>query len=185
MTSSCTFNNNIDKGSATSQNSIDIDIIEVSTPEHESGSYIVFLRYDYFIRNNTDTSVTIQHQQVDKIYDEGVEWIEPIDLQVISNVFILFKKDTIFGTPDIFGGNLYNKEDIVLQKDNQSKQNFTPNPSLREQIYREKYTTYYKTEKDFILDIVKEGVLCVRIGDSIYKVKNSKPLEYFPPGMME
>jgi len=168
--SSCTF-----------QQNVNVEIDGVSTPSHESGSYIAFVRYKYVVRNNSDKPVSIQFSQVDKIYDPGVEGLIPINLPVFSNVFIIFQQDTIWG------GYAWRFEpyDTTIHKSSHFKGFFELNWMLLSQLFETKYENLYTNEKDFILDVVKDGLLCVVVGDSVYKVRNKKSLEYMPDGTEE
>jgi hypothetical protein len=170
--SSCTFHNKVD-----------IEIVAVSTPIHESVDYIGFVRYEYEIRNNSDIPISIHYSQIDKIFDPRVEGLNPTDIPVLANLFLLFEKDTIWGTPGY--GRRFEAYDTTLHKSKHFNGLFELNWMLLSQLYETKYENLYEREKDFILDVIKEGVLCVVIQDSIYKIKNTKPLEYMPDGVEE
>jgi len=168
--SSCTF-----------QPNVDVEIVSVSTPSHESDNFISFVRYWYIINNNSDTPITIHYSQIDKMYDPGVEGLISINLPVFSNVFLIFQKDTIWGGY----GWRFEPYDTTVHKSSHFKGFFELNWMLLSQLYETKYENLYTSEKDFILDVVKDGLLCVIIGDSVYKVKNKKSLEYMPDGIEE
>jgi len=167
--------------SCTFQPNVDVEIDAVSTPEHESGSYIAIVRYEYVVRNNSDIPVTIHYSQIDKLYDPEIEGLIPIDLPVFANVFLLFHNDTIWGGY----GLRIEPFDIIVHKSSCYKGFFELQGFLLSQLYENKYEILYSREKDFILDVVKDGLLCVVVGDSVYKVKNKKPLEYMPDGTEE
>jgi len=164
-------------------NNVDVEIIEVSTSTHESVDYIGFVRYEYIIRNNLTVPLKIHYSQIGKTYNPGIEGLESTNILVLANVFLLFQNDTIWGTPGF--GRRFESYDTTLYKSTHFKGLLELNWMLLSQLYETKYENLYANEKDFILDVIKEGVLCVKIGDSIYKIKNTKPLEYMPDGIEE
>jgi len=167
--------------SCTYQHGVDVEIDAVSTPSHESDNFISFVRYWYIINNNSDTPVSIHYSQIDKIYDPGVEGLEPANIPVFSNVFLLFQKDTIWGGY----GWRFEPYDTTVRRSTHYKGFFELDWMLLSQLYETKYENLYTKEKDFSLDVVKDGLLCVVIGDSVYKVRNKKSIEYMPDGIEE
>jgi len=164
--------------SCSHQNKVDIDIIEVCASTHKDTDYILDVEYRYTVSNNSDKPLKIYISQVDKIFDPKIEGLNPTEIPVFSNVFVLFMKDTLWGGY----GWKFQPYDITLYKSKQYNGFFELDDMLLSQLYENNYKNLYAREKDFILDVVKDGLLCVVVGDSVYKVKNKKPLEYMQEG---
>ena len=166
--------------------SVEIEIVKVSTPTQESADYVSDVRYWYVIKNDSDIPLTIKDSYIEKTFDPMLEGLEPADLNVLSNTFILFEKDTLWGTRSIFhGSHFWERPDSTIKKHILYEDLFVLQSWLLYQQFRDRYSNCYENEKDFKLDVVRKGVLCVVIDDKVYKTKNSLPITYMPEGEYE
>jgi len=165
---------------------VEIKIVEISTSEHEIADYIYIIRYQYITKNNTKMPLTIKDSYIKKTFDPKVEGLEPADLNVLTNVFLLFQGDTVWGNRNILGGNhIWELTDTTIKKHVEYEDLFVLQSWLLEQQYRDRYGNCYETEKDFRLDVVKKGILCVEVANKIYRIKNSLPITYMEDGEHE